>query len=135
MPKLVVFNHVSLDGYFVDSKGDMSWAHVDPQDAAEEVLIVQAGILVAVFFSLVAEGDVQVAVRSEVQVPRIVPGMPIELADEGFLRVGGSESRVVRIHVESGKTVEDPIRAGLPPRIEDEELAVGRVARMKGQAA
>ena len=33
MPKLVVFNHVSLDGYFVDSKGDMSWAHVDPQDA------------------------------------------------------------------------------------------------------
>jgi dihydrofolate reductase len=27
MRKLVVFNHVSLDGYFVDSKGDMSWAH------------------------------------------------------------------------------------------------------------
>jgi dihydrofolate reductase len=25
--KLVVFNMVSLDGFFVDSKGDMSWAH------------------------------------------------------------------------------------------------------------
>ncbi|HEY4147288.1 MAG TPA: dihydrofolate reductase family protein [Chitinophagaceae bacterium] len=25
--KLIVFNNVSLDGYFVDSKGDMSWAH------------------------------------------------------------------------------------------------------------
>jgi dihydrofolate reductase len=27
MPKLTVFNNVSLDGYFVDAKGDMSWAH------------------------------------------------------------------------------------------------------------
>jgi dihydrofolate reductase len=31
MRKLIVFNHVSLDGYFVDSKGEMSWAH--KQDA------------------------------------------------------------------------------------------------------
>jgi dihydrofolate reductase len=27
MRKLVVFNMVSLDGYFVDASGDMSWAH------------------------------------------------------------------------------------------------------------
>jgi len=27
MRKLIVFNHVTLDGYFVDNKGDMSWAH------------------------------------------------------------------------------------------------------------
>jgi dihydrofolate reductase len=27
MRRLVVFNHVSLDGYFVDVHGDMSWAH------------------------------------------------------------------------------------------------------------
>jgi len=27
MQKLAVFNHVTLDGYFVDMKGDMSWAH------------------------------------------------------------------------------------------------------------
>jgi len=25
--KLIVFNQVSLDGYFVDANGDMSWAH------------------------------------------------------------------------------------------------------------
>jgi len=31
--KLAVFNHVSLDGYFVDASGDMSWAKVDQQDA------------------------------------------------------------------------------------------------------
>jgi len=27
MGKLTVFNHVSLDGYFTDAKGDMSWAY------------------------------------------------------------------------------------------------------------
>jgi dihydrofolate reductase len=32
MRKLIVFNHVSLDGYFVDVKGDMRWAKADPQD-------------------------------------------------------------------------------------------------------
>ena len=31
MRKLIVFNHVSLDGYFVDGNGDMNWAH--KQDA------------------------------------------------------------------------------------------------------
>jgi dihydrofolate reductase len=29
MRKLIVFNQVSLDGYFVDASGDMSWAHKD----------------------------------------------------------------------------------------------------------
>ena len=33
MRKLAVFNHVSLDGYFVDMNGDMSWAKADHQDA------------------------------------------------------------------------------------------------------
>jgi len=32
MGKLVVFNHVTLDGYFTDKNGDMSWAHVDDDD-------------------------------------------------------------------------------------------------------
>jgi dihydrofolate reductase len=32
MRKLVVFNNVSLDGYFVDANGDMSWAHGSARD-------------------------------------------------------------------------------------------------------
>ena len=32
MGKLVVFNHVSLDGYFTDAHGDMSFAHKAPGD-------------------------------------------------------------------------------------------------------
>jgi dihydrofolate reductase len=32
MRKLIVFDMISLDGYFVDAKGDMSWAHTqDPE--------------------------------------------------------------------------------------------------------
>ncbi len=31
MRRLIVFNNISLDGYFVDRNGDMSWAH--QQDA------------------------------------------------------------------------------------------------------
>lgn len=33
MRKLIVFNQVSLDGYFTDAHGDMSWAHKDSGDA------------------------------------------------------------------------------------------------------
>src|SRR5690242_19247936 len=32
MRKLLVFNHISLDGYFTDSKGDMSFARNDKPD-------------------------------------------------------------------------------------------------------
>jgi dihydrofolate reductase len=32
MRKLVVFNTVTLDGYFVDSQGDMSWAHKNDEE-------------------------------------------------------------------------------------------------------
>jgi dihydrofolate reductase len=29
MSRVIVFNSVTVDGYFVDSRGDMSWAHQD----------------------------------------------------------------------------------------------------------
>lgn len=32
MRRLIVFNNVTLDGYFADSKGDMRWAHRQTQD-------------------------------------------------------------------------------------------------------
>jgi dihydrofolate reductase len=32
MGKIVVFNHFTLDGYFVDGSGDMSWAHRSKDD-------------------------------------------------------------------------------------------------------
>ena len=33
MAKLVVFNQVTLDGYFAGTNGDISWAHKDNEDA------------------------------------------------------------------------------------------------------
>jgi len=32
MPRLNMFNSVSLDGYFTDSSNDMSWAHAGGDD-------------------------------------------------------------------------------------------------------
>jgi dihydrofolate reductase len=50
MRKLLVFNHVSLDGYFVDVNGDMSWAKADHQDAEWNAFVAEnasgGGILV-----------------------------------------------------------------------------------------
>jgi dihydrofolate reductase len=39
MRKLIVFNHVSLDGYFTDAKGDMSFAHNHTPDAEWDAFV------------------------------------------------------------------------------------------------
>jgi dihydrofolate reductase len=37
--RLTAFENVSLDGYFVDAEGDMSWAHDVPQDAEFDAFV------------------------------------------------------------------------------------------------
>jgi len=39
MRRLTVFNQVSLDGYFVDARGDMSWAHTNTKDAEWQAFV------------------------------------------------------------------------------------------------
>jgi dihydrofolate reductase len=41
MRKLIVFNHVSLDGYFVDENGGMSWAKSDHKDAEWNAFVAE----------------------------------------------------------------------------------------------
>lgn len=41
MRKLIVFNHISLDGYFVDANGGMSWAKTDPGDAEWKAFVAK----------------------------------------------------------------------------------------------
>lgn len=41
MQKLIVFNHVSLDGYFVDANGEMRWAKAHNQDAEWNEFVAQ----------------------------------------------------------------------------------------------
>jgi len=47
MQKLIVFNHVSLDGFFTDLSGDMSWAHKQDAewDAFTEANAASGGVL------------------------------------------------------------------------------------------
>jgi dihydrofolate reductase len=39
MPRLIVFNSVSLDGYFVDRHGDIRWAHNASPDAEWDAFV------------------------------------------------------------------------------------------------
>lgn len=41
MRKLIVFNHVSLDGYFADANGSMSWAKTRKDDAEWNAFVEQ----------------------------------------------------------------------------------------------
>lgn len=41
MQKLIVFNHVTLDGYFVGANGDFSWAHTGNDDAEYEAFVAE----------------------------------------------------------------------------------------------
>jgi dihydrofolate reductase len=41
MRKLIVFNSVSLDGYFVDMNGDMSWAHNSTKDEEWDAFVAE----------------------------------------------------------------------------------------------
>jgi dihydrofolate reductase len=41
MQKLIVFNHVTLDGYFVDANGSMNWARADKEDAEWSAFVAE----------------------------------------------------------------------------------------------
>lgn len=41
MPRLVVFNNVTLDGYFSGRNGDLSWAHQDRKDAEWDEFVAE----------------------------------------------------------------------------------------------
>lgn len=41
MQKLIVFNHVTLDGYFVDANGGMNWAKTHSEDAEWKAFVAE----------------------------------------------------------------------------------------------
>ncbi len=41
MRRIIVFNHISLDGYFVDRNGQMNWAHSAPDDQEWNAFVSQ----------------------------------------------------------------------------------------------
>jgi dihydrofolate reductase len=59
MRSLIVFNHVSLDGYFVDKKADMRWAHKQDPEWNEFVAGNARGGGVLLFGRVTYENDGQ----------------------------------------------------------------------------
>ncbi len=49
MRKIIVFNHISLDGYFVDRNGQMNWAHSPADDQEWNAFVSQNASGSAVF--------------------------------------------------------------------------------------
>lgn len=41
MRKLIVFNHITLDGYFVDANGSMNWARPDKEDTEWNAFVAE----------------------------------------------------------------------------------------------
>ncbi len=62
MRKLIVFNQITLDGYFAGVNGDLSWAHKDRQDAEWNAFVAQQNVVVKeVETGDFPENDVRVA--------------------------------------------------------------------------
>lgn len=72
MRKLAVFNSVTLDGYFVDTKGDMSWAHRDDPEWNAFVADNASGEAVLVFGRVTYE-----MMASWWPTPRALQSMPV----------------------------------------------------------
>lgn len=49
MRKITVFNHISLDGYFVDRNGQMNWAHSAPDNQEWNAFVSQNASGSAIF--------------------------------------------------------------------------------------
>jgi dihydrofolate reductase len=119
MRRLVVFNQVSLDGYFVDMKGDMSWAHGAARDEEWDSFVEGnasgGGVLVfgRVTYDLMASywptpmasrNDPVVALRMN-EMPKIVFSRTMQKAAWTNTRLvkGNVPAEIRRLKAEQGK--------------------------------
>jgi dihydrofolate reductase len=119
MRDLVVFNQISMDGYFTDRHGDMSWAHKsDPEWRAFVEENAQGGgelLLGRITYELMAshwptpnarDQDPKVAERMN-HLPKVVFSRTLDRADWNNTKVvkGDLLEEVDRMKNESGKTL------------------------------
>ena len=108
------------------------FVHVDAEDGGEEILVdalAVAAVAVVVAAALVARADVQVAIRTEGEVARVVVGAVVGLADEGDLGGGAAEVRVGGRHLVAGGAVGEAAGVG----VIDKQVTVAGVVGVKGQ--
>ena len=119
MPKIVVYNAISLDGYFTDAKGDMSWAHQRDPEWQEFVSKNAAGggqllfgrntyDLMASFWPtpMAAQSNQRVAERLN-SMPKFVVSRTIETASWNNTKVlrGDLTSEVRKLKQEPGRDI------------------------------
>jgi dihydrofolate reductase len=103
MQKLLVFNSVSLDGYFVDANGDMSWAHNpiddDEWDAFGAANASAGGVLVfgRITFELMQRyWPTSAAARNDPVVAEHMNRLPKVVFSRTLSAVSWSNTRLVR---------------------------------------
>jgi dihydrofolate reductase len=116
--RLLVFNQVSIDGYFVDLRGDMSWAHRETRDQEWDSFVEEnasrGGVLVfgRVTYDLMAsywptpmasQNDPVVARRMN-EMPKIVFSRTLDKVrwENTRLVKGGLAEEIRRLKSESG---------------------------------
>ncbi len=103
MRKLVVFNHVTLDGYFTDAAGNMSWAYGGNDDAEWNAFVAgNAGgggelLLGRITYDLMAGyWPTPNAIRDNPAVAKGMNSMPKVVFSRTLGRVSWSNTRLVR---------------------------------------
>jgi dihydrofolate reductase len=103
MRKLVVFNQVTMDGYFVDRKGDMSWAHRETRDEEWYSFVQEnasgGGVLVfgRITYELMASyWPTPMASQNDPVVARRMNEMPKIVFSRTLDRVSWANTRLVR---------------------------------------
>jgi dihydrofolate reductase len=103
MRKLVVFNQVTLDGYFVDKNGDMSWAHRETRDSEWDSFVEDnargGGVLVfgRITYELMASyWPTPVASRNDPVVARRMNDMPKIVFSRTLDSVSWANTRLVK---------------------------------------
>ena len=118
MRRLMVFNHVSLDGFFTDARGDMSWAHIGSEDpeftaftnenaSGGGVLVfgrVTYQMMAAYWQSAAAARDMPVVARQMNELGKIVFSRTLDVAEwrnTGLVK-GDAGAEMKRIKEEPG---------------------------------
>jgi dihydrofolate reductase len=103
MGKLVVFNSVSLDGFFVDGSGDMSWAHNTSPDPEWDAFVAgnasAGGVLVfgRITYELMAGyWPTPMAAQNDPEVARGMNAMRKVVFSRTLDRVSWSNTRLVK---------------------------------------
>jgi dihydrofolate reductase len=103
MRRLVVFNQVSLDGYFSGTNGDISWAHKDRQDAEWNAFIADnasgGGLLLfgrITYDLMAAYWPTPVAMKNDPVVAERMNSLPKVVFSRTLGQASWSNTRVVK---------------------------------------